>query len=70
MDEGDARTAMTSVLSGVRQLVEYNPDNRLPASLQTQVLRLCSQLNELLNCGTAAKASCRWKKASTPATLP
>ena len=47
VDEGDARTAMTSALSGVRQLVEYNPDNRLPASLQTQVLRLCSQLNEL-----------------------
>ncbi len=38
VDEGDARTAMTSALSGVRQLVEYNPDNRLPASLQTQVL--------------------------------
>lgn len=49
VDEGDARTAMTSALSGVRQLVEYNPDNRLPASLQTQVLRLCSQLNELLD---------------------
>jgi hypothetical protein len=48
-DEGDARQAMTSALTGVRGLVQYNPDNRLPASLQTQVLGLCSALEGLLN---------------------
>lgn len=48
-DEGDARTAMTAALSGVRQLVEYNPDNRLPASLQTRVVELCAQLGSLLD---------------------
>ena len=48
-DEGDARTAMTLALSGVRQLVEYNPDGRLPASVQAQVLQLCGQLGGLLD---------------------
>lgn len=48
-DEGDARTAMTHALSGVRQLVDHNPEGRLPASVQTQVLQLCSQLGGLLD---------------------
>ena len=37
-DEGDARTSMGEALGAVRQLVRYNPDNRLPATLQTQAL--------------------------------
>jgi hypothetical protein len=47
-DEGDARTAMTQALSGVRQLVQLNPDNRLPATLQAKVVALCDQLHSLL----------------------
>jgi len=34
--------------SRVRGLVQYNPDNRLPASLQAQVLGLCADLDALL----------------------
>lgn len=48
-DEGDARTAMGHALSAVQQLVNYNPDNRLSASLQAQVLGLCQQLGTLLD---------------------
>jgi hypothetical protein len=48
-DEGDARTAMTQALTGVRQLVQHNPEGRLPASLQTKVVALCDQLTALLN---------------------
>ncbi|MFY7940682.1 MAG: hypothetical protein ACOVOX_07205 [Burkholderiaceae bacterium] len=47
-DEGDAREAMNRALGGVRGLVQYNPDNRLPASLQAQVLGLCADLDALL----------------------
>jgi hypothetical protein len=48
-DEGDAREAMTRALAGVRGLVEYNPENRLPASLQAQALALCKSLQALLS---------------------
>ncbi|HEX3138422.1 MAG TPA: hypothetical protein VHQ87_00115 [Rhizobacter sp.] len=47
-DEGDAREAMSRALSGVRGLVEYNPENRLPASLQARALELCKSLEGLL----------------------
>lgn len=47
-DEGDAREAMSRALSGVRGLVEYNPENRLPASLQAKALELCKSLEGLL----------------------
>jgi hypothetical protein len=47
-DEGDARQAMGRALGGVRALVQYNPEKRLPAALQTQVLGLCSGLDALL----------------------
>lgn len=47
-DEGDAREAMERALSGVRRLTEYNPDNRIPASLQARVLSLCQALEGLL----------------------
>lgn len=47
-DEGDAREAMSRALAGVRGLVEYNPENRLPASLQTKALDLCKSLDGLL----------------------
>ena len=48
-DEGDARTSMGEALGAVRQLVRYNPDNRLPSSLQTQALALTDQLSALLD---------------------
>ncbi len=48
-DAGDARTSMVNALTSVRQLVDYNPDARLPASLQTKVLELVQQLSELLD---------------------
>lgn len=48
-DDGDARTSMVNALNAVRQLVDYNPSRRLPASLQTQVLDLVKQLHELLD---------------------
>jgi hypothetical protein len=48
-DEGDAREAMSRALSGVRGLVEYNPENRLPASLQASALNLCKSLESLLS---------------------
>lgn len=48
-DEGDARQAMERALTGVRRLTEYNPDNRIPASLQTRVLELCKALEDLLH---------------------
>ena len=47
-DEGDAREAMSRALSGVRGLVQYNPENRLPASLQANALELCKSLEGLL----------------------
>ena len=47
-DEGDAREAMERALDGVRRLTEYNPENKIPASLQTRVLELCKALDELL----------------------
>ncbi|MBC7955867.1 MAG: hypothetical protein H7Y33_08370 [Cytophagales bacterium] len=47
-DEGDAREAMSRALSGVRGLVQYNPENRLPASLQAKALELCKSLEGLL----------------------
>ena len=47
-DEGDAREAMNRALSGVRSLVAYNPENRLPASLQAKVTDLCKSLEALL----------------------
>ncbi len=48
-DQGDARTSMLNALSAVRQLVDYNPQGRLTASLQSKVLDLCKQLNLLLD---------------------
>jgi hypothetical protein len=48
-DEGDAREAMERALHGVRQLTQYNPANRIPASLQSRVLELCTALEELLH---------------------
>ena len=48
-DEGDALEAMERALQGVRRLTEYNPDNRIPASLQTRVLELCKALDGLLH---------------------
>lgn len=47
-DEGDAREAMERALGGVRRLTEYNPENRIPASLQARVLELCKALEGLL----------------------
>lgn len=47
-DEGDARQAMERALDGVRRLTEYNPENKIPASLQARVLELCRTLDELL----------------------
>ncbi len=47
-DQGDARAAMANALSSVRQLVSYNPDNRLSASLQAKVLDLCKQMETLV----------------------
>jgi len=56
-DEGDARQAMERALQGVRRLTEYNPDNRIPASLQTRVLELCKSLDELLQQWERSKGS-------------
>lgn len=47
-DDGDTRSSMVNALAAVRQLVNYNPDNRLPASLQAKALELCQQLGALL----------------------
>jgi len=47
-DDGDAREAMGRALQAVRGLVQFNPDNRLPASLQAKVLDLCRSLEQLL----------------------
>ena len=46
-DDGDAREAMERALQGVRGLTQYNPDDRLPASLQARVLELCKALDAL-----------------------
>jgi hypothetical protein len=48
-DDGDAREAMGRALQAVRGLVQFNPDNRLPASLQAKVLELCTSLEQLLS---------------------
>ena len=56
-DEGDAREAMERALQGVRRLTEYNPDNRIPASLQARVLELCKALDELLRQWERSKGS-------------
>ncbi|MDQ6683659.1 MAG: hypothetical protein M3Z16_00895 [Pseudomonadota bacterium] len=47
-DDGNAREAMGRALRGVRGLVQLNPGNRLPASLQAKVLELCASLEALL----------------------
>ncbi len=47
-DEGDARQAMERALDGVRRLTEFNPENRIPASLQARVIELCRSLDGLL----------------------
>lgn len=47
-DQGDARLAMNNALEAVQRLVSYNPDDRLPASVQTRMLELCTQLRNLL----------------------
>ena len=56
-DEGDAREAMERALQGVRRLTEYNPENKIPASLQTRVLELCKALDELLQQWERSKGS-------------
>jgi hypothetical protein len=48
-DAGDARTSMGEALGAVRQLVRYNPDNRLPSVLQAKALALTDQLSALLD---------------------
>jgi hypothetical protein len=48
-DNGDARTSMVEALGAVRQLVRYNPENRLPSALQSQALTLTDQLSALLD---------------------
>ena len=48
-DDGDAREAMGRALRAVRGLVQFNPENRLPASLQAKVLELCTSLEQLLS---------------------
>jgi hypothetical protein len=48
-DRGDARSSMLNALNAVRQLVQHNPDDRLPPSLQAKVLTLCQQLGALLD---------------------
>lgn len=48
-DQGDARTSMVTALNAVQQLVDYNPQGRLPGSLQSKVLDLCKQLRLLLD---------------------
>ena len=48
-DQGDARASMLNALGSVKQLVDYNPDGRLPSSLQSKVLDLCKQLSALLD---------------------
>ena len=48
-DDGDAREAMGRALLAVRGLVQFNPENRLPASLQAKVLELCTSLERLLS---------------------
>jgi hypothetical protein len=47
-DSGDAREAMDRALQAVRGLVNFNPEDRLSASLQARVLELCAQLQTLL----------------------
>lgn len=47
-DEGDAREALDRALEAVRGLVDFNPEDRLSASLQARVLELCAQLRTLL----------------------
>jgi hypothetical protein len=56
-DEGDAREAMERALQGVRKLTEFNPDNRIPGSLQTRVLELCTLLEGLLQQWERSKGS-------------
>jgi hypothetical protein len=56
-DEGDARQAMERALDGVRRLTEYNPENKIPASLQTRVLELCKGLDDLLHQWERSKGS-------------
>ncbi len=56
-DEGDARQAMERALDGVRRLTDYNPDNRIPASLQARVLELCKALEDLLHQWERSKGS-------------
>jgi hypothetical protein len=47
-DEGDTREVMARALSGLRDVVKNNPENRLPTLLQTKVLQLCDALDQLL----------------------
>ncbi len=48
-DEGNAREAMTRALVSLRDIVQRNPEKRLPPILQTKVLKLCDALDELLH---------------------
>lgn len=48
-DQSDARTSMVNALTAVAQLVDHNPQGRLPTSLQNKVLDLCKQLSLLLD---------------------
>jgi hypothetical protein len=51
-DAGDARTSMLNALEAVRQLVDYNPEGRLPASLQAKVLAV----SNWLRCGAMERS--------------
>ena len=46
----------SSWINGPRQLVRYNPDNRLPSSLQTQALALTDQPV----CGGSMNTRSKW----------
>jgi hypothetical protein len=48
---------MERALNGVRQLTQFNPSNRIPASLQARVLELCSELENLLQQWERSKGS-------------
>jgi len=69
-DEGDAREAMERALHGVRGLTQYNPENRLPGSLQARVLEFATRSKRSCNNGRGHADGCRWRIVSTRAASP